>query len=110
MDTWKAFHLNELKRKVEGSEPKFQEFLRGAQISCAIYRLPAGAKDMQAPHYEDEVYLVLDGRAQVKIGGEIQEVEPGVVLFVGATTEHSFFDIKEDLTLLAFFGPASSLA
>jgi len=32
-----------------------------------------------------------------------------MVLFVGATTEHSFFDIEEDLTLLAIFGPSDAL-
>ena len=65
---------------------------------------------MQAPHFEDEVYVVLEGRAQLKVDGQIREVKPEMVLFVGATTEHSFFDIKEDLTLLAFFGPASNLS
>jgi mannose-6-phosphate isomerase-like protein (cupin superfamily) len=110
LNAWKLFQLNELKKKAAGTEPQFQEFLRGAQISCAIYRLPAGAKDMQAPHFEDEVYVVLEGRAQIKIDGEIRDVAPDMVLFVGATTEHSFFDIKEDLTLLAFFGPANTLS
>lgn len=109
VNAWKTFNLSELKKTVEGTEPRFREFLRGAQISCAIYRLPAGAKDMQAPHMEDEVYMVLDGRARVRIDGQDQEVGEGTVLFVSATTEHSFFDIKEDLTLLAFFGPASAL-
>jgi hypothetical protein len=31
-----------------------------------------------------------------------------MVLFVSATTEHSFFDIEKDLTLLAVFGPAAA--
>jgi mannose-6-phosphate isomerase-like protein (cupin superfamily) len=106
---WKTFSLNELKKKTEGTEPRFLEFLKSAQISCAIYRLPAGAKDMQAPHLEDEVYVVLDGRARLRVDGQEQDVGEGMVLFVSATTEHSFFDITEDLTLLAIFGPASAL-
>ena len=107
---WKTFNLDELKKKVEGTQPQFQEFLRRSQISCAIYHLPAGARDMQAPHMEDEVYVVLSGRARLQVDGQEQQVGAGMVLFVGATTEHSFFDIEEDLTLLAFFGPASALA
>ncbi|MET0379257.1 MAG: cupin domain-containing protein [Spongiibacteraceae bacterium] len=106
-DAWKTFDLNDLKKNVTGPEPRFQEFLRSAQISCALYRLPAGARDMQAPHMEDEVYLVLDGRARLKVNGQEREVGKGMVLFVSATTEHSFFDIEEDLTLLAVFGPAA---
>jgi mannose-6-phosphate isomerase-like protein (cupin superfamily) len=104
---WKTFKLDELRRKVEGREPRFMEFLRGDNISCAVYRLPAGARDMQAPHMEDEVYVVLDGKARLMVDGQEQEVAPGMVLFVSATTGHSFFDIEEDLTLLAVFGPSN---
>lgn len=102
---WQAFNLDKLKAKVAGSEPSFFEFLRSAQMSCAVYRLPAGSRDMQAPHLEDELYLVLEGKARVKVGSQEQDVGPGTILFVKATTEHSFFDITEDLTLLATFGP-----
>ena len=106
---WKIFNLNELKSKVAGNQPSIFEFLRSSQMSCALYRLPAGAKDMQAPHLEDELYLVLEGRAVLSIDGQQQEVGPGMVLFVGATTEHSFFNITEDLTLMAMFGPAGGM-
>jgi mannose-6-phosphate isomerase-like protein (cupin superfamily) len=106
---WQVFELSELKGKVAGSDPCFFEFVRSPQLSCALYRLPAGAKDMQAPHLEDELYMVLEGRARLRIGEQEQEVGPGTVLFVSATTEHSFFDIAEDLTLVAIFGPAESI-
>lgn len=106
---WKIFNLNELKSKVAGNQPSIFEFLRSSQMSCALYRLPVGAKDMQAPHLEDELYLVLEGRAVLSIDGQQQEVGPGMVLFVGATTEHSFFNITEDLTLMAMFGPAGGM-
>jgi mannose-6-phosphate isomerase-like protein (cupin superfamily) len=106
---WKTFDLNNLKETVRGNEPRFYEFLRSRQMSCAMYRLPVGATDMQAPHLEDEVYVVIEGRARLKIDGVEQDVAPGTVLFVAATTEHSFFDITEDLTLLAMFGPTSGM-
>lgn len=108
-NTWKIFDLYQLKEKVQSSEPCFFEFLRSQQLSCAMYRLPAGAKDMQAPHLEDEVYIVIEGRARLLVSGVEQSIGPGKVLFVGATTAHSFFDIAEDLTLLAVFGPAAAL-
>ena len=66
-NAWKIFDLNDLTKKVAGSEPRFQEFLRSAQISCAMYRLPVGARDMQAPHLEDEIYRVLEGRARLRV-------------------------------------------
>lgn len=101
---WEVFTLDELARKVEGNEARFVEFLHTASLSCAIYRLPAGARDMQAPHLEDEVYLVVSGRARLKVGGEQQQISAGTILYVRATSEHSFFDIEEDLTLVAIFG------
>jgi len=42
----------------------------------------------------------------VRLDGLEQRVGPGMVLFGGATTEHTVFDIQEDLTLMAMFGPA----
>lgn len=104
---WKAFNIDELKAKVAGTDPSFHEFLRSPQMSCALYRLPAGSRDMQAPHLEDELYVVLEGKARVQVGDREQDVGKGTILFVKATMEHSFFDITEDLTLLAMFGPSA---
>jgi mannose-6-phosphate isomerase-like protein (cupin superfamily) len=74
-------------------------------LSSGVYRLPAGAKDMQAPHLEDEIYFVIEGKARLRVGEQEQEVGPGSILYVQATADHSFFDVEENLTLLAFFGP-----
>ena len=106
---WQVFTLDELTARVAGSEPRFLEFLRVPSISAAVYRLPAGARDMQAPHLEDEVYFVAEGRARLRIGEQEHDVRPGTILFVRATAEHSFFDVQEDLTLLAFFGSSGPL-
>jgi len=38
------------------------------------------------------------------VDGREQEATTGSILFVPANTPHTFFDIKEDLTALAFFG------
>ena len=101
---WCVFTLDELAHRVDGKEARFVEFLRAPTLSCGIYRLPAGSRDMQAPHLEDEVYFVVSGRARLKVGGQEHEVSAGKILYVRATSEHSFFDIEEDLTLVAIFG------
>ena len=103
-NAWQVFALEELARKVGGSEPRLVELVRSAGLSCAVYRLPAGSNDMQAPHLEDEVYFVLAGRARLRVAGEERAVTSGSVLFVRSTLEHSFFDIEEDLTLVVVFG------
>ena len=101
---WQTFRIDELIEQVRGSEPKYFEFLRVPSLSCGIYRLPAGAKDMQAPHLEDEVYYVLEGKARLRTADGDQDISPGSILYVQATADHSFFDIESDLTLIAFFG------
>ena len=86
-----------------GDGASFREFLNVESMHCGIYELPAGSKDMQTPHDEDEMYFVLEGRARIQVGDEIQEVRPGTVLYVQASATHSFFEIEEDMTLLVFF-------
>ena len=72
---WQVFSLEELSENVAGGEPRFHEFLRVPTLSSGVYRLPAGSKDMQAPHLEDEVYVVLEGRARLRTG----DTEPKAV-------------------------------
>ena len=102
-DMWQVYEIEDLKKRVQGPEPRFFEFLSGARLSGALYRLPAGARDLQGPHLEDEVYVVLGGRARLRVGAEEREVGPGLILFIRADARHSFVDIQEDLTLLALF-------
>jgi mannose-6-phosphate isomerase-like protein (cupin superfamily) len=101
---WQVFDIPQLREKLKGDPVEYLEFLKEPSLSCGLYHLQAGSKDMQAPHDEDEVYLVVNGKARMRLGGEEErEVGPGSLLFVQAATEHSFFEIQEDMTLLVFF-------
>lgn len=102
-EDWKTFDLEELIRKKKAMKAPYLEFLRVPSLSCGIYTLAAGADDLQAPHDEDEVYLVLEGRGRLRVGDEERPVRKGSILYVRATSEHSFFEIEEDMTLLVFF-------
>jgi mannose-6-phosphate isomerase-like protein (cupin superfamily) len=107
---WQIFQLDQLLGRKQGMSSPYLEFLRVPALSCGLYQLKAGAKDLQGPHDEDEVYLVLSGRGRLRINGEEREVQRGTLLYVRATSEHSFFEIEEDMTLLVFFasgGPSS---
>ena len=101
---WKVFDLEELLKQKAESKTPYLEFLRVPSLSMGIYVLPAGSKDLQSPHDEDEVYHVLAGRARLRVDGEERQVGPGSILYVRATQEHSFVEIEEDITLLVFFG------
>ena len=102
-DVWRAFELEDEIQKRASSNRPYREFLRVPALSCGVYSLRAGATDLQGPHDEDEVYLVIRGRGRVRVDGKEHEVKRGTLLYVRATSEHSFFEIDEDITLLVFF-------
>ena len=108
---WRIFQLDELLARKRGMAIPYLEFLRVPALSCGLYTLKVGAKDLQGPHEEDEVYLVLSGRGRLRVNGSEHEVHRGSLLYVRATSEHTFFEIEEDMTLLVFFasgGPSES--
>ncbi len=100
---WKVFELRDLLAEYEQKRDPYFEFLRVPALSAGIYHLPAGSKDLQTPHDEDEVYYVLEGRGRLRVEDEERPIGPGSILYVRATSEHSFFEIEEDITLLVFF-------
>lgn len=104
---WQVFDLAEVREKLKGEAVEYLEFLNVPALNCGIYFLAAGSTDMQAPHDEDEVYLVLDGRARMRVADEERSVGPGSLLYISATTEHSFFEIEEDMTLLVLFASST---
>ena len=103
-DAWQIFDLEVLKEKLDKSKSaSFKEFLNKDSMTCGMYHLAKGAKDMQTPHDEDEIYYVLEGRARLQVGEKTIDVKPGMLLFVQASEEHSFFEIEQDMTLLVVF-------
>ncbi len=86
----------------------YLEFLRRDSLSCGLYVLEPGADDPQEPHREDEVYLVLSGRARLRVDSDDRPVGPGSVAFVARTVPHRLHDITERLAVLVFFAPAES--
>jgi len=102
-NAWQVFDLAEVKSKLKGEAVEYLEFLNVPALNCGVYFLAAGSTDMQAPHDEDEVYVVLSGRARMRLADQERAVGPGALLYVSATTEHSFFEIEEDMTLLVMF-------
>jgi mannose-6-phosphate isomerase-like protein (cupin superfamily) len=103
------FHeFEQLAKEGEAAGQRYLEFLRVPTMSAGLYTLAAGAADPQQPHAEDELYIVLAGRATVHAGGESRPVGPGSVVFVPAEVPHKFTDITEDLRVAVVFAPAES--
>jgi len=81
------------------------EHLRVPSLSVGTYSVPAGGADTQQPHTEDEVYVVLSGRAMFEAAGQRVPAGRGTTLYVPAGEEHRFVDVTEDLTVLVVFAP-----
>ncbi|HEY6058636.1 MAG TPA: cupin domain-containing protein [Candidatus Limnocylindrales bacterium] len=101
-----AFELVDLEATRRAAGRPYLEAARSPDLSVGLYTLRAGAVDRQSPHTEDEVYVVVDGRASIEVGGELRAVQPGSVIFVAAGLDHRFRDIVEDLSVVVVFGPA----
>jgi mannose-6-phosphate isomerase-like protein (cupin superfamily) len=103
------FHeLEQLLRAQKASGRAYLEFLRVPAMSAGIYCLPKGSVDTQKPHAQDEMYYVVSGTARMQVGDQHKDVTPGSIIFVEARTEHRFYDIAEDLTIVVFFAPAET--
>jgi mannose-6-phosphate isomerase-like protein (cupin superfamily) len=100
---WQVFDLESIRGKLSGKAVEYLEFLNVPALNCGVYFLAAGSTDMQAPHDEDEVYYVLSGKARMRLADEERDIGPGSLLYISATTEHSFFEIEQDMTLLVMF-------
>jgi mannose-6-phosphate isomerase-like protein (cupin superfamily) len=88
-----------------GEKLSWIEHLRSEHLSIGTYSVPAGEADTQEPHTEDEVYVVVTGRARLETDSGSADVGPGSVIFVPAGEGHRFVDIAEDLAVLVVFAP-----
>jgi len=101
-----AYELTRLISERETSSKPYLEFLKVSDLSMGLYVLPAGGRDPQSPHTEDEVYYVVSGRARILVADEDNDVQAGSIVYVAKNVAHHFHSIEEDLTVLVFFAPA----
>ena len=83
----------------------YREFLRVPEMSLGLFAAAPGHVDTQQPHHEDEVYLVVAGRAVLEISGARTAVAAGSIAYLPAGAPHRFLDITEDLRVVAVFVP-----
>ena len=102
----KPVDLGRLAEAHRRSPRRYLEALRTAGLSTGLYRLRKGEDDEQAPHAEEEAYLVLEGTGRFRMGDEDFAVGPGLLFTVPARVEHRFHSVTADLLLLVFFAPA----
>jgi mannose-6-phosphate isomerase-like protein (cupin superfamily) len=101
----KVFRLDDLEAERAANDGAYLRFLRERNMSAGLYALAAGELDPQKPHAQDEIYLVVSGRAAITVGEETTYVGRGSVVYVPAGVAHRFHHITEDLRVLVVFSP-----
>jgi mannose-6-phosphate isomerase-like protein (cupin superfamily) len=87
----------------------YLEYIRSQAMSVGLYVLPVGAVDLQEPHREDEIYIVMAGRSRFTAGDETRDVSTGDTIYVAAGVPHRFHDITADMQLIVVFAPPESV-
>jgi mannose-6-phosphate isomerase-like protein (cupin superfamily) len=89
----------------EHGSTRYAEFVRAPSLSLGLFAVGAGHEDTQSPHREDEVYVVVAGRATLVVDGDRTEVSAGSVAYVPAGVPHRFEDVTQDLRVYVVFAP-----
>lgn len=90
------------------TEVRFVELTRSETLSLGTYSIRSGCADPQGPHREDEVYVVLSGKARFVAETWSVPVTAGAAIVVPAGLRHHFEDVEEDLRLMVMFAPPES--
>ncbi|MBX3010302.1 MAG: cupin domain-containing protein [Caldilineaceae bacterium] len=101
-----AVELSAIQQQHQALGNLWFEFLRVPDLSMGLYVLPVGSTDPQQPHAEDEVYYVVRGRGQIRVGTEDRAVQAGSIVYVATQVDHHFHSVEEELQILVFFAPA----
>lgn len=102
------FEMHALSAEQDSAAVRHLEFLRVPSLSAGVYVLPADGTDPQLPHHEDELYVVLTGRAVLRVGATDHPVAPGSLCYVPREMEHRFHSITERLRVLVVCAPAET--
>ena len=67
--------------------------------------MPLDGTDTQIPHSEDEIYVVVSGRAELQTPEATVAVQPGSVVFVPAHEDHRFVNLDGTADGVGLFAP-----
>lgn len=79
--------------------------IRHGSMRVGVYA-PAGGRDPQGPHDQDEIYIVIGGRGTFVKGSERRPFGPGDLILVEAGALHRFEGFGDDFAAwVVFWGP-----
>lgn len=90
--------LNQLPT-VEGKH--FIEAFRKGNLSIEIYK--PEKVDLQTPHTQDEIYVIVSGSGMFKNGDDHYPFKTNDLIFVPAYVNHRFYDFTDDFSTWVIF-------
>ncbi len=103
-DNWQISLAHAQKTLAQESAQEYVLLKKRGDLSVEYYA-PQGT-DLQQPHRQDELYVIISGSGQFYCDGKRQPFSVGDVLFVPAGVEHRFEKFSEDFsTWVIFYGP-----
>ncbi len=84
---------------LSGSMPVLHRVTLDVKLNCLT------PPNKLAAHVQDEIYFVIEGRADFVHGGQRDRIEPGDFLFVAAGTEHVFENFEKVILWRIYYGP-----
>ncbi|MFT4760767.1 MAG: mannose-6-phosphate isomerase-like protein (cupin superfamily) [Paraglaciecola sp.] len=96
-------HLNPTKslEKLAAIDEKFLPPFCHGSMSAEVYK--PEKVDLQQPHEQDEIYVVIAGTDIFFNNGKRTEFAPGDLLFVAADKEHRFENFTDDFSAWVIF-------
>jgi mannose-6-phosphate isomerase-like protein (cupin superfamily) len=100
--TAEPFDIAGAKDRLAAGNGGYEVVHRSPGLEIGVYVLVAPEPDLQSPHEDDEVYVVLEGRGTLEVEGQQVELREGHAVFVPAGAEHHFVGY-EQLSVLVLF-------
>jgi mannose-6-phosphate isomerase-like protein (cupin superfamily) len=107
LDRPRAFDITEAKARLCAADGGYELVHASTRLEICVYTLIAPEPDHQRINKDDELYIVLEGRGALDVGGERLELREGRAAFIPAGATHCF-SAYEHLTVLAILGRQSA--
>lgn len=103
-----TFDLAKIKRMqqqyAEQTDKNAYEFFKSPNMSLFFFHLNAGQKDNRPESQpQDEVYLIVKGKAKIRMDGQIYPVHDGSIIYVANGVRHRILDVAQPLDVVVFF-------
>lgn len=105
MQSMKGFtNINELKEEAVTDEMS-RRMLVGDKGMVTFWKTKAGAHSAAHAHPEEQLFWILSGKVELRIGGEKRTCGPGDMGVIPGGTEHEAWYV-EDTEMMNVFAPA----